>query len=131
MVSWENSPKKEGTCPKREWTLIDYKSHIYTTKFTDERLQKVRHSTKFIGILQKTPKFRHKLQSLPIPYKGLQNSDLDYGVYRLQKTTKFGLKLQSLLIPLLLLLTFLYQSPCWPKVIQSQPASSIPLKADI
>ena len=58
-------PKRKVHILKGKWTLLDYKSHIYTTKFTDKRLQKV----------------GHRLQSLLIYYKRLQKLDLDYKVY--------------------------------------------------
>ena len=62
MVSWENSPKKEGAYPKREIDTerlqksdihhkvyqFDYKSWIWTTNSTHK--------------LQKTTKLRHRLQ---------------------------------------------------------------------
>ena len=58
-------PKRKVHALKGKLILLDYKSHIYTTKFTDKRLQKV----------------GHRLQSLLIYYKRLQKSDIDYKVY--------------------------------------------------
>ena len=86
IVSWENSPKKVGTYPKREIDTerlqkinnrlqrnykksdMDYKVDQYTTKFTHR--------------LQKTTKVGHRLQSLLIDYKRLQRLDIDYKVYQ-------------------------------------------------
>ena len=62
MVSWENSPKKEGAYPKRE---ID-----------TERLQK-------------TTKVGYGLQILLINYKRLQNSDIDFKDLLIPLFTKF------------------------------------------
>ena len=65
MVLWEIRPKRKVHTLKGKWTLLDHKSDIYTTKFTDKRLQKV----------------GHRLQSLLIYYERLQKSDIDYNIY--------------------------------------------------
>ena len=70
VVSWENCPKKEGACPKRE-TDTDRLQEI--TKI-GHRLQ-----TLLIGY-KKTTKVGLGLQSLLTDYKRLQKSDLDYKV---------------------------------------------------
>jgi hypothetical protein len=62
LVSWEKSPKKEGTYPKREIdtetlqkntdrlqkSVVDYKSRSETTKFTNG----LQNTTRTIHILQ-------------------------------------------------------------------------------
>ena len=69
MVSWENSPKKEGAYPKRE---IDTK-----------RLQNYTHR------LQQTTKVGYGLQILLINYKRLQKSDIDFKDLLIPLLTKF------------------------------------------
>ena len=61
MVSWENSPKKEGACPKRELTLTDYKR----TQIVHNRLQQSDIDCKVYELDYK------RLEKLDIDFKNL------------------------------------------------------------